>query len=89
MTCSVPLDGIVLNTETGCSGWFGGVSDSERVSRESELNLDARFGGPNLVNRPRRGYRLDPDGAGCLQINPSFYQKFPYDEDNLTPGVSC
>jgi hypothetical protein len=65
LTSSVPLDGIALNTDTGLSG-FGGVSDSDG-SRESELSRDARFGGPNLVNRPRRRYLVDPDGAGCLR----------------------
>jgi len=59
----VPLDGMALNTETGRSG-FGGVSDSDGWSRESELRRDALFGGPSLVNRPRRGYLIDPDGAG-------------------------
>jgi len=62
------------------------VSDSDGVSRESELNRDARFGGPSLVNRPRRGYLVDPDGAGCLKSVQLVHRG--YDEDSLIAGVS-
>ena len=57
LTSSVPLDGIVLNTDTGL-GASGGVSDSDGVSIESELSRDVLFGGPSLVSLPLRGYRV-------------------------------
>ena len=100
----VPADGMVLNcgraVSVGPGG--GGVSPSDGVSRESELRRDVRFGGPSLVNRPRRGYRVvlaELPIVGCL---PDQHQntKYPkqahkthssgtYEEDNLTAGVVC
>lgn len=62
---------------------------------ESELNLDVRFGGPNFVNRPLRGYRVvecpNVDVTGCLpphQYSPTTrrWEEESYDED-FQPGV--
>jgi hypothetical protein len=52
----VPVDGIVERSEISFFGSaMGGVSLSEGVSRESELNLEVRFAGPRRVNLPLLG----------------------------------
>jgi hypothetical protein len=47
---------MVDNNDTDFTSASGGVSVSDGVSIESELNRDVRFGGPRRVNLPRRGY---------------------------------
>ena len=44
------------NNDSDFTSDSGGVSISDGVSIESELNRDVRFGGPRRVNLPRRGY---------------------------------
>jgi hypothetical protein len=72
------------DTDLGASG---GVSLSEGVSMESELNRDVRFGGPRRVNLPRLGYLVvlcPNDDETCL---PSERRHVTYEEASLTPGV--
>jgi hypothetical protein len=61
----VPVDGIVLSKEILFMPAAGGVSLSLGVSNESELNREVLFAGPSLVNRPRRGYLVDPCVVGA------------------------